>query len=137
MANKPRLRGSNSLLGVDVYNSCFASYFGVSVIDVLVMPKHCDLQLLYYYGLRRICGLSVRGASDLLGFPNSFAISFGLKLCCKKLCLFDAIYDVTFFESWVNFRAYCRLFRKPLSGAERSKRFREKQRNKKKRKGKE
>jgi len=134
MANKPRLRGSNCLLSVDAYNSCFASYFGVSVMDVLSMSKHCDMQLLYYYGLRRICGMSVRAASNLLGYPNTFSVTYGLKFCCKKLCLFDASYDVLFFEKWVNFRSYCRLFRKPLTNVERQKRWREKHANKKKRK---
>ncbi len=133
MANKPRLRGSNCLLGIDAYNSCFTSYFGISVMDVLNMSKHCDMQLLYYYGLRRICGMSVREVSNLLGYPNTFSVTYGLKFCCKKLCLFDASYDVIFFEKWHSFRCYCRLFRRPLSSAERSKRFRDNQRNKKKR----
>ncbi len=134
MANKTRLKGSNILLDTDTYNGCFSAYFGLSVIDVLQMVKHSDLQLIYYYGLRRMCGLSVRAASELLGFPNSFAVSYALKFCCKKLCKYDTLYSLEFTLQWANFRKYCRNFRTPLTNAERSRRFRAKKRNKNKRK---
>ena len=134
MASRTRLKGSNILLDTDTYNTCFSAYFGLSIIDVLQMAKHSDLQLIYYYGLRRMCGLSVRAASELLGFPNSFAVSYALKFCCKKLCKYDTLHSPDFVMLWGNFLKYCRHFRTPLTNAERSRRFRAKQRNKKTRK---
>ena len=134
MANNTRLKGSNILLDTDTYNTCFSAHFSLSAIDVLQLPKHSDLQLIYYYGLRRMCGLSVRGASELLGFPNSFAVSYALKFCCKKLCKYDTLHAPDFVMQWANFRKYCRHFRTPLTGAERAKRCRDKKRNKNTRK---
>jgi len=134
MANKPRSRGSNILLGLDDYNRLFESYFKASAVSVIGMKKHCDLQLLYYYGLRKMCGLSLRQVSCLLGYSNSYIVSYGLGLCCKKLCLFDVSFDANFAQSWVDFRKYCRLFRVPMTAQERYKKWYKKHSNKKKRK---
>jgi len=132
--SKARAKGCNSLIDLDTYNSVFSVFFGVSLVDVIgIEHKRKDVHLWYVYGLRKVVGLNIIQSSELLGFPNYFTVSFSIKECCKKLCPYDVSYSIEFTERWRSFVSYCRLFRKPLSSAERSKRFRDKQRNKKKR----
>ncbi len=132
--SKARAKGCNSLIDLDTYNSVFSVFFGASLVDVIgIEHKRKDVHLWYVYGLRKMVGLNIIQSSELLGFPNYFTVSFSIKECCKKLCPYDVSYSEIFAQKWHSFRCYCRLFRKPLSSAERSKRFRDNQRNKKKR----
>ena len=129
-----RSKGSNALMSVELYNSCFESYFGVCYASyVHYSLKASDVHLIYYLGLRRVCGLSYRDMSKLLGFSSFFECPRMVNLEIKMACVYDVLYSEDFVQSWRSFVSYCRLFRKPLSGAERSKRFRDNQRNKKKR----
>lgn len=133
--SKSRAKGCNALIDLDTYNSIFSVFFDISLLDVVgIEHKRKDVYLWYIYGLRKMVGLNITQSSRLLGYSNYFTVSFGIKECCKRLCPYDVSYSAEFAEQWRLFRSYCRLFRKPLSSAERARRFREKQRNKKKRK---
>lgn len=132
---KPRLKGVNILMSIEQYNECFAVYFGVPVVSCARLQyAPSDAQLIYYYGLRKLCGLIYKDMAILLGYGNSFEVSKGVNLALKRLCPYDVSYSIEFALQWSNFRSYCRLFRKPLSNAERQKRYRLRHSNKKKRK---
>ena len=133
--SKTRQKGCNVLLSVNDFNAVFCVFFNVSLLDVVgIENKRKDIALLYVYGLRKMCGLNIVQSSELLGYSNNFAVSFGIKECCKKLCLFDVSYSSEFALQWSNFRSYCRLFRKPMTAKERYQKWYKKHSNKKKRK---
>ena len=133
--SKARAKGCNSLIDLDTYNSVFSVFIGVSLVDVIgIEHKRKDVHLWYVYGLRKMVGLNIVQSSELLGYSNYFTVSFGIKECCKKLCPYDVVYSEEFAQKWYSFKGYCKLFRKPLSNAERQKKYRLRQRNKKKRK---
>ena len=132
---KPKDRGVNILLNTDTFNECFSAYFGSNVIECTkYSTTPTNEQILYYYGLRKLCGLTYLQMSVLLGFNSSFECSHMIGKASKKLCKYDAIFSPEFTLQWANFRKFCRNFRTPLTNAERSRRFRAKQRNKKTRK---
>lgn len=134
MISKARKIGENCLMSLDDFNAAYSAYFGIMAIDVFGSYKrYSNEQLMYIYGLRKMVGLNTYESSELLGYSNTFIVGYSVKNACKKLCPYDVSYSLEFAEKWHSFRSYCRLFRKPLSSAERSRRFREKQRNKKKR----
>jgi hypothetical protein len=132
---KPKDRGVNILLSIDTYNSLFGAYFSSNIIECTkYSTTPTNEQIIYYYGLRKLCGLTYLQMSILLGFNSSFECSHTINRASKKLCIYDAEYSPEFVLQWANFRKYCRNFRTPLTNAERSRRFRAKQRNKKTRK---
>jgi hypothetical protein len=128
-------RGINILLSIDSYNSLFSAYFGSIIIECTKYSTNpTPEQIIYYLGLRKLCGLTYLQMSVLLGFNSSFECSHMIGKASKKLCKYDATYSPEFVLLWGNFLKYCRHFRTPLTNAERSRRFRAKQRNKKTRK---
>ena len=132
---KPKDRGVNILLSIDTYNSLFGAYFSSNVIECTKYSTNpTNEQILYYYGLRKLCGLTYLQMSVLLGFNSSFECSHTINRASKKLCIYDVEHAPEFVLQWANFRKYCRNFRTPLTNAERSRRFRAKKRNKKTRK---
>jgi hypothetical protein len=132
---KPKDKGAYILLNTDTFNECFSAYFGANIIECTKYSTNpTNEQIIYYYGLRKLCGLTYLQMSVLLGFNSSFECSHMIGKASKKLCKYDAIFSPEFVLLWVAFRKFCRNFRTPLTNAERSRRFRAKQRNKKARK---
>jgi hypothetical protein len=128
-------RGVNILLSIDAYNSLFSAYFGSIIIECTKYSTNpTSEQIIYYLGLRKLCGLTYLQMSVLLGFNSSFECSHMIGKASKKLCKYDATYSPEFVLLWGNFLKYCRHFRTPLTGAERAKRYRDKKRNKNTRK---
>jgi hypothetical protein len=123
--------GVNALLDVEVYNVCFETYFNFSIMSVLVGKRYNDMQLIYIYGLAKLCGYSAGRVAIYIGHGNSYLAGHCVRVACKKMCRYDSIYSLEFTDMWKDFRRFCRPYGKRLSKKERDKRYREKKKRQK------
>lgn len=130
---KTRAAGQRNLLSVESFDDCFFLCFGVSVYSVRMLPRHSYLQVLYVYGLRKVCGLTIIQIADVLGFSVFHLVTQSLRLAARYLCVFDVLHNVQFKADLKRLKAVCKPFRHTLSSAERGRRYRAKKANDKKR----
>jgi len=94
--HKSRAAGVRCLMSVSDFNECFYWCFGVLVSDVVSRSRFEYYQILYIYGLRKLCGLTMQQICDIIGVKYIFIVSDSLRYASCYLCGVGKDYNVQF-----------------------------------------
>ena len=128
-----RRAGQNKLMSTDDFANCFYYAFSVMSVDVLSSPRNSYLLLLYIFGLRKLCGKTIREISSIVGYTSTFPSANSIVLAARHQCIFDDLYNAQFVADYKHLKAVCKPFRKRLSNADYCRKYYLKTSQKKKR----
>lgn len=128
-------KGSYLIMDLTDLNGLFELYFNLSLIEVLSNKKRAKKYAsMYCYCLRRFCGLKVAEICFACGFNSVREVVELERYFVSLVNVYAENYDAEFKANFINFRKFCRQFRKPMTAKERYQKWYSKHSNKKKRK---